>query len=307
MRGCRVIIILLLAFNSAAAQDITGFWSGKLFNDSTGKYQSYEVVIAKNGTRYEAVTRTQFFVNDASYFAIKRASVKISGNKIIITDLTTLFENYPVNAPKGIRQLNVLTLADDSLRGPFVTNTTKKYSEVTGNVFLQKKSDKAGKELAALLNNSKQTGLRKNNTPPAKILAAAAKITLPAAERTLRKTEVQATVLFNSDTLRLRLYDNGIVDGDTVTILVNNKVILAKQALGNLPVYYNLIIPATEDSVLLLMYAENLGSIPPNTGLLIIQEGNKRTELRLSGNLQQNAAILFKRKRIIKDGSDYNR
>ena len=100
MRGCRVIIILLLAFNSAAAQDITGFWSGTLFNDSTGRYQSYEVVIGNRGNRYEAVTRTQFFVNDASYFAIKRASVKISGTKIIITDLTTLFENYPVNAPK---------------------------------------------------------------------------------------------------------------------------------------------------------------------------------------------------------------
>ena len=129
----------------------------------------------------------------------------------------------------------------------------------------------------------------------------------PAAERTLRKTEVQATVFFNSDTLRLSLYDNGIVDGDTVTVLVNDKIILAKQVLCNLPVYYNLVVPATEDSVLLVMYAENLGSIPPNTGLLIIQEGNKRTELRLSGNLQQNAAILFKRKRIIKDESDYNR
>ena len=119
MRSCRVIIILLLAFNSAAAQDIKGFWSGTLFNDSTGRYQSYEVVIGNRGNKYEAVTRTQFFVNDASYFAIKRASVKISGTKIIITDLTTLFENYPVNAPKGIRQLNVLMLADDSLRGPF--------------------------------------------------------------------------------------------------------------------------------------------------------------------------------------------
>ena len=103
------------------------------------------------------------------------------------------------------------------------------------------------------------------------------------------------------------MYDNGIVDGDTITILVNDKIILAKQVLGNLPVYYNLVVPATEDSVLLLMYAENLGSIAPNTGLLIIQEVNKRTELRLSGNLHQNAAILFKRKRIIKDGSDYNR
>jgi hypothetical protein len=47
----------------------------------------------------------------------------------------------------------------------------------------------------------------------------------------------------------------------------------------------------------LIMYAENLGLIPPNTGLLVIQDGNKRHEVRFSGDLEQNAAITLKRKR----------
>jgi len=45
------------------------------------------------------------------------------------------------------------------------------------------------------------------------------------------------------------------------------------------------------------MYAENLGIIPPNTGLLIVQEGNNRYEIRFEGNFQKNSAIILKRKR----------
>jgi hypothetical protein len=45
------------------------------------------------------------------------------------------------------------------------------------------------------------------------------------------------------------------------------------------------------------MYAENLGSIPPNTGLLIIMDGEKRYEVRFSADLKTNAAILLRRRK----------
>ena len=44
------------------------------------------------------------------------------------------------------------------------------------------------------------------------------------------------------------------------------------------------------------MFAETLGSIPPNTGLLIVRDGKAVYELRFSGDYKQNASILFKRK-----------
>jgi len=51
------------------------------------------------------------------------------------------------------------------------------------------------------------------------------------------------------------------------------------------------------DSIQLIMYAENLGSIPPNTGLLVVHDGEDVYEIRFSGDLQKNAAIVFRRKR----------
>jgi hypothetical protein len=45
------------------------------------------------------------------------------------------------------------------------------------------------------------------------------------------------------------------------------------------------------------MYAENLGSIPPNTGLLVVRDGEAVYDVRFRADLQSNAAIILRRKR----------
>ena len=50
------------------------------------------------------------------------------------------------------------------------------------------------------------------------------------------------------------------------------------------------------DSIQIVMYAENLGSLPPNTGLLIVYDGKQCYEIRFSGDLKKNSAIVFKKK-----------
>jgi len=44
------------------------------------------------------------------------------------------------------------------------------------------------------------------------------------------------------------------------------------------------------------MYAENLGKLAPNTGLLIVYDGTDRYEIRFSGDYKKNAAIVFRKK-----------
>ena len=44
----------------------------------------------------------------------------------------------------------------------------------------------------------------------------------------------------------------------------------------------------------LMMYAENLGRIPPNTSLMIVTAGKKRYEMRISSNEQKNAVVRFR-------------
>lgn len=119
-----------------------------------------------------------------------------------------------------------------------------------------------------------------------------------AAEIDLRKTEIIRNIFFGSDSLVLSLYDNGQVDGDTVSVLVNDQVIIARRGLTTAAItttVYTNNVPG--DSLRIIMYAENLGSIPPNTGLLVIQDGEQSYQVRFEGDYQKNSAIILRRKR----------
>jgi len=112
-----------------------------------------------------------------------------------------------------------------------------------------------------------------------------------------RRTDIVRSVFFKSDSLVLRLYDNGIVDGDSVSVVLNGKVIIANQGLTTKPIRVIVhVTPEMGDSLLFTMIAENLGTIPPNTGLLIVDDGDNRNEIRFTGDMQMSSAVLFRKK-----------
>ena len=113
-----------------------------------------------------------------------------------------------------------------------------------------------------------------------------------------RSINSEQSLFYKSDSLQITLYDNGEIDGDTVSVLLNGKVIIAKKGLDTKPNSYTIYFDrSTPDSQMLVMYAENLGSIPPNTGLLVVREGPSVYELRFSADLKTNAAIILRRKK----------
>jgi hypothetical protein len=121
---------------------------------------------------------------------------------------------------------------------------------------------------------------------------------IPAAALFKRKTEIIRDLFFKADSLVLSLYDNGTIDGDTVSVVLNGKVIIAKKGLTANAIRTTVYItPDQGDSLQLVMYAENLGSIPPNTGLLIIQDGDIRNEIRFAGDLQRSSALILRRRK----------
>jgi hypothetical protein len=112
-----------------------------------------------------------------------------------------------------------------------------------------------------------------------------------------RKIENIQALYFKSDSLQLTLYDNGEVDGDTVSVIMNGQVIMPKVGLTTNAVRKTIYTQDAGDSIQLIMYAESLGSLPPNTGLLIVYDGADRYEIRFSGDMQKSSAIVFRRKK----------
>lgn len=113
-----------------------------------------------------------------------------------------------------------------------------------------------------------------------------------------RSHHLQKTIRVTSDFINLYIYDNGEIDGDSISIFFNGYQILKNQRLTDKPISLQLPISLDRTQNELVMYAENLGSIPPNTALMIISDNTKRYEVRVSCDLQKNAVIHFVRDQV---------
>ena len=112
-----------------------------------------------------------------------------------------------------------------------------------------------------------------------------------------RVTIPSETIFFKSDSLSIALYDNGEVDGDSVSVIINDEMFIEKQGLKSSAFKKTYYVPRTEsDSLLVVLYADNLGKYPPNTGLLQIKDGEEIFYVRFKADLDRNAAIVLRRK-----------
>jgi len=112
-----------------------------------------------------------------------------------------------------------------------------------------------------------------------------------------RKATGNHTFEVESDSVRLSFYDNGEIDGDSISVFVNNSLVLSHQELAAKAFNLYLHLDSTRDINEISMFAENLGRIPPNTALMVLTDGKNRYEVFLSSSLTENATIQVKRKR----------
>jgi hypothetical protein len=91
----------------------------------------------------------------------------------------------------------------------------------------------------------------------------------------------------------LDFYDNGEIDGDTVSVMLNNAVLVSHQRLALKPVTVEVKVDLEHPQQEVTMVGENLGSIPPNTALLIITSGKKRYRLYLKSTEIKSAQVRF--------------
>ncbi len=110
-----------------------------------------------------------------------------------------------------------------------------------------------------------------------------------------RTTEIIDALEVTGDSVLLTLYDNGEIDGDTVSVFLNNELMIAKVGLRAQAFKHTIAIKPGE-VVQLTLFAENLGSIPPNTGLLVITTEDQRYQIHFSSTLNKSSSIVIRRK-----------
>jgi hypothetical protein len=118
-------------------------------------------------------------------------------------------------------------------------------------------------------------------------------------EKFVTRKKIFATEIpVSGDSIELRFYDNAQIDGDSISLFLNDKLIFEHIKLTEKAYIIKLPVAELNASNELIMVAENLGSIPPNTSYMIAEMGDKRYEARLESTEGSSALIRLVKKSL---------
>lgn len=112
-----------------------------------------------------------------------------------------------------------------------------------------------------------------------------------------RLIDVQQMYEVDADTITLHIIDNNQIDNDTVTIFYDKQLIAKQHRLSYESFEFDIVISG-EDQHLLVIYANNVGSVPPNTAAVYFFEDGVRREVSIRSDTSKNAGIIFKRRKL---------
>ena len=108
-------------------------------------------------------------------------------------------------------------------------------------------------------------------------------------DRTVIKTE---TIKMSKQTVDVFIYDNHIIDGDTLSIFFNGEWVLKNYGVVKEKRKITLNLRENTNNYMVL-FAENLGSIPPNSAMVHFVEGKEKRYITLNSDMSQCSAINF--------------
>jgi hypothetical protein len=95
----------------------------------------------------------------------------------------------------------------------------------------------------------------------------------------------------SGDSLELDFYDNAEIDGDSISLFLNGKLIFEHIRLTEKAYKIKIPVSDLQETSELIMVAENLGAIPPNTSYMIAFVGEKRYDAQLASTENSSAMI----------------
>jgi hypothetical protein len=111
---------------------------------------------------------------------------------------------------------------------------------------------------------------------------------------TERENQLQKIFTTSEDEIEISLFDNGEIDNDTVSIYLDNQLVVSRAKLTKSAIKFKVTSSRINNRHEIVIVAENLGDIPPNTALMVINPNRRdRTEINLASTEQLNAKVVI--------------
>jgi hypothetical protein len=320
--GMRIFFfgILLITAIESNAQSLTGSWYGKadVINSNDNNYLT-ELIIKQKGDEVEGIFG--YYFRDGYKSVFIRGNYNAKTRKFLLNKIPiTYFRSSNIDGVDCYMDFYgtvMISKVKTSLSGTFSTDSKYKYTcpEIAVNFVLddaEKNQDSLIKYAVArklwqprsedvVITGQAET----KNTSTITTTNAAKNNVIPETSPMEKLIEVfnrRQSVLakeieVESDSIRISFYDNGDIDQDSISVFLNKKPIIVKQELTAAALNLYLKLDSSRDVNEISMYAENLGLYPPNTALMIVNDGKHRYEIYLSSSFTQNAVVRLRRKK----------
>ncbi|MBC7946335.1 MAG: hypothetical protein H7Y42_00535 [Chitinophagaceae bacterium] len=262
-----VFIALVATSFCATAQNINGIWKGKLVMEPGGCFPVYniELQIQLGGAK---ILGTSYHYSDTSNYVreVFEGLYDSTAKSMIIDEQKVATFRIPPDCIPCIKRYTLSFHTDgkeEQLRGSWTGKTMDNKSVCPPGTIVM-----------------------------TRILESAFKPSLPPILE-LRKNELVKEIFVDTGNVKLDFYDNGQIDGDTISVYVNGSPVVSRQMLTGKPVTTYVRIDHRKPQQEVIMVGENLGSIPPNTALMIVNAGEKRYQLYLTSDDKKNALVRF--------------
>ena len=107
-----------------------------------------------------------------------------------------------------------------------------------------------------------------------------------------RENRLAKKITTSSKQFSIDLYDNGTIDNDTIIVYDNKKLLVSKKRLSYKAIHLEFILSEVINEHEIIIVAHNMGTVPPNTALLVLKDGDRRQELFITSTNKMNAKII---------------
>ena len=306
MKKLFLLVTVLFAFN-AYSQSVFGYWYGRASVKTNSSASNYLVELILQPQKGSVKGILNY------YFKNTFRSIQVNGKYNSKTRLLSLykipityygsFSSMEVDCEMNLQATLRVARTGSNLVGSFEGLPEYKYTcvDINFNLSLDASMSKQDSVLMALRNFKESNQVWKpsaaDTLPSVNIVQR--KVINYVVENQFKEREnvVIDEIEVDSDSLQVDFYDNGEIDGDSISVFFNNQLLAFSQRLSTRSLHFDLTLDGSRQLNELSMFADNLGSISPNTALMIVTDGDKKHEIRLSSSLEKNATIRIKRKK----------
>jgi len=287
------VILFLFVYAPSFSQNVDGHWYGVGIVQTANDYNNYmsELILKQKGKQVSGTLN--YYFKDSLVKVAVNGSYDIQAHKLSIKPFSLIYYLSP-NARNSI---------DCNMSGDFMLMASKTESVLLGGLVSDAQHSRTTPPINfRFLRSNDTTNLAVKDEPEKIKKDTVITIIVPSPDQTV-EVFTQRSKVFTKEievvnfTLRLEIYDNGEIDGDSVSLFLNNKRILVKSMLTHKAIRLTIELDPNLEYNELSMFAENLGMIPPNTAALILYDGKTRYETLLSSDLSKSATLRLKKKK----------